>query len=199
MICISKSNLPPWLWELIEIPSSCRAHFTDGETKALKARLISTAGKKQQWSRKEHTPKSFSPEVASSPFHRGRAHFGSPRPKALASLVGACGCFQSSWGGKSQPESQPWDRAPGNPPSSLGFRETRSWENWPGLEEERQPQALPTAPPSCLQVLRQEGRVRQCGFLHLSSQPPAGAERWSSSFPRRGDEAVTGSQGNRCS
>ena len=39
---------PFYRWELIEIPSSCRAHFTDGETKALKARLISTAGKKQQ-------------------------------------------------------------------------------------------------------------------------------------------------------
>ena len=59
------------------------------------------------------------------------------------------------------------------------------------------------SPRPCQQPLHrvcrgQKGRVRQCGFLHLSLQPPAGAERWSSSFPRRGDEAVTGSQGNRC-
>lgn len=165
----------PLTLEPTEMPSSRNAHFTDGETKA---KLSSTARKEQQRSWMEHVPESFSPEVAPCPSTEEWPTLGHHvtmpwlprwRPVGISGPAEEASTNQSSNSGTELQGTQPvlWilER---HGAEKAGWDQRRRGSPGPCQEPLHHISAVPWG---------QEGRERQCGFLHFGSSVLAATSR----------------------
>lgn len=187
----------PLTLEPTEMPSSRNAHFTDGETKALKAKLSSTARREQQRSWKEHVPESFSPEVAPCPSTEEGPTLGHQVTMPWLPWWRPVGISGPAEGASTKQSSNSRTELQGTHPVLWILEKHRAEKA--GWDRRRRGSPGPCQEPlhHICSPLGAGGKGETVWFPPLRQLRPRSHQQEvkdeTSSLPRRGDEAVTGS------